>query len=56
IRARWTPMHEGMAGNEAVDALAKETAGGFLSPKVELPKLLRQQLNWSKAALRKTYE
>ena len=41
LTIRWTAGHEGIEGNEAVDAEAKKAAKGHTSDKSSLPSYLR---------------
>jgi hypothetical protein len=55
LTLRWTAGHEGIDGNELVDEEAKKAAKGQSSPPPTLPRLLRQKLKISTAALKQVH-
>jgi hypothetical protein len=55
LMLRWTAGHEGIDGNELVDEEAKKAAKGQSSPPPTLPRLLRQKLKISTAALKQVH-
>jgi ribonuclease HI len=55
LTVRWTPGHDGIRGNEIADAHAKKAAEGDVSPPAQLPRPLRQQLPYSKTAMKRAY-
>jgi ribonuclease HI len=55
LTLHWTAGHEGIDGNELVDEEAKKAAKGQSSPPHTLPRLLRQKLKISTAALKQVH-
>jgi ribonuclease HI len=51
----WTPGHSGIERNDHVDGKAKEAAQGQSSRKTDLPRMLRDILPHSKAAVKQAY-
>ena len=52
LTLRWVAGHEGIEGNETVDAEAKKAANGLTSSKLSLPAYLRKMLPQNPSAIR----